>query len=236
MSALNKVGHGLHIIPGPFHNYSTSIKIQDLVYELGWRDPVIPQSMYIFKQAFVGAEVTSHQDSTFLYTYPRQSCLGLWLALDDATMANGCLWVRPQSHLEPLRRKFVRNPDYFGQESIQSRLHIPQGDVTKSQMIFIEEHKNESVSWEGKIPPGCLSPPTYQGLFDAGFIPIECKAGDLVVFPGTLDHLSLPNSSNQPRHTFQLHLVEGPLWGFHWSESNWLQYPPGKSFLSIRKQ
>jgi phytanoyl-CoA hydroxylase len=38
-----------------------------------------------------------------------------------------------------------------------------------------------------------------------------------------------------PRHTFQLHLVEGPLQGFTWSESNWLQYPPGVSFQSIRK-
>jgi ectoine hydroxylase-related dioxygenase (phytanoyl-CoA dioxygenase family) len=32
-----------------------------------------------------------HQDSTFLYTDP-PSCVGLWLALEDATRANGCLW------------------------------------------------------------------------------------------------------------------------------------------------
>jgi len=182
----------------------------------------------------VGAEVTSHQDSTFLYTYPRQSCLGLWLALDDATVSNGCLWVRPRSHDEPLRRKFVRNPDYFGQETIQSRSNTPSGDTSQSQLIFIQESM-ESVPWEGKLPDGCLCPPSYQGLLDAGFIPVECKAGDLVVFPGTLDHLSLPNSSPYPRHTFQLHLVEGPLEGITWAESNWLQYPPGIPFQSIRK-
>ena len=70
-------------------------------------------------------------------------------------------------------------------------------------------------------------------LFDAGFIPIECKAGDLIAFPGQLDHLSLPNFSVTPRHTFQLHLVEGENAGITWSKSNWLQYPKDASFLSL---
>jgi len=79
--------------------------------------------------------VTSHQDSTFLYTYPRQSCLGLWLALDDATVMNGCLWIRPSSHWELLRRRFIRNVQYFGQDSIQHRRSIQQGDITQSQIL-----------------------------------------------------------------------------------------------------
>ena len=33
-------------------------------------------SMYIFKQANVGSEVTPHQDSTFLHTSPKQTVLG----------------------------------------------------------------------------------------------------------------------------------------------------------------
>ena len=35
--------------------------------------------------------------------------MGLWLALDDATEANGCLWLRNASHREPMRRVFVRD-------------------------------------------------------------------------------------------------------------------------------
>ena len=58
-------------------------------------------------------------------------------------------------------------------------------------------------------------------------MPVECKAGDLLAFPGLLDHLSLPNTSDAPRHTFQLHLVEGPRAGVTWHERNWLQYPTG---------
>jgi ectoine hydroxylase-related dioxygenase (phytanoyl-CoA dioxygenase family) len=41
--------------------------------------------------------VVPHQDSTFLYTEPR-TCTGLWLALEDATINNGCLWAIPGSH------------------------------------------------------------------------------------------------------------------------------------------
>ncbi|CAE7681290.1 Phyhd1 [Symbiodinium microadriaticum] len=92
--SLNKVGHGLHVADPVFREYSQSSKVAELVAELGWRDPVLPQSMYIFKQPATGSEVTSHQDSSFLYTTPRPTCMGLWLALDDATLENGCLWAR----------------------------------------------------------------------------------------------------------------------------------------------
>lgn len=223
--ALNKVGHGLHVADKVFETYSRSDKIARLVEQLGWRDPVLPQSMYIFKQPGIGGEVTSHQDSTFLYTTPRQTCLGLWLALHDATIDNGCLWVRPGSHQEPVRRQFTRNPAYF-----------EKGDKTEPLMIFRDlvspEHE---VDWEGKLPEGSWPPPS-EGLRDAGFVPVECKAGDLVCFPGTLDHLSLPNTSQKPRHTFQLHLIEGPKAGITWSPENWLQVHGTSPFVSLRRR
>jgi phytanoyl-CoA hydroxylase len=229
--ALNKSGHAMHIIPGAFQDYTLSSKVKSLVAELGWRDPVVPQSMYICKNPKIGGTVHSHQDSTFLFTEPRQSCLGLWLALDDATLLNGCLWVRPKSHHEPVRRQFKRNEVHFTQAVIEECSNCGQGNLTEPKMIFEVFHQD--IEWEGKLPDN--SEPPCQGLLDAGFIPIECKAGDLVAFPGLLDHLSLPNYSDQQRHTFQLHLIEGPNAGVQWSKSNWLQYPKGKSFISIKQ-
>lgn len=44
------------------------------------------------------AAVTPHQDATFLYTEPLGRVLGVWIALDDATLENGCLWFIPGSH------------------------------------------------------------------------------------------------------------------------------------------
>jgi hypothetical protein len=38
-----------------------------------------------------------HQDETFIPT-PDASLCGVWIALDDATVDNGCLWVQPGSH------------------------------------------------------------------------------------------------------------------------------------------
>lgn len=115
---LNKVGHGLHKDQGVFEAYSTSERLCSLVRSLGWVDPVLPQSMYIFKQPMIGGEVTAHQDSTFLYTTPRQTCLGLWLALHPATLENGCLWVRPGSHREGVRRVFARKERFLGKGSL----------------------------------------------------------------------------------------------------------------------
>ena len=228
--ALNKAGHAMHIIPGAFQDYTNSTKVRSLVAELGWKDPVVPQSMYICKNPKIGGTVHSHQDSTFLFTEPRQSCLGLWLALDNATLQNGCLWVRPKSHREPVRRQFKRNPEHFTQDCIEKRSNRGRGDLTQPKMLF--DVFCQDIPWEGKLPPG--SEPPFEGLLNAGFIPIECKAGDLLAFPGTLDHLSLPNCSDDQRHTFQLHLVEGTSAGVHWSCSNWLQYSHGKSFVSIK--
>ena len=233
LAALNKAGHGLHrVVPGAFYDYTVSSKVRRLVRDLGWHDPVVPQSMYICKNARIGGTVHSHQDSTFLYTTPRQSCLGLWLALDDATLQNGCLWIRPQSHHEPVRRQFRRNPQHFTTRVIEERSNVGLGDTDAPKMVFDENNNNgAAVEWEGALPKG--SEPPCQGLLDAGFIPVECRAGDLLAFNGTLDHLSLPNLSDRQRHTFQLHMVEGPRAGVEWSKYNWLQYPSHLNFLRL---
>ena len=98
--------------------------------------------------------------------------------------------------------------------------------MTVPKLVFRIHNDNCNVPWEGELP---LS------LSKEGFIPVEVKAGDLVTFCGTLDHLSLPNFSSLQRHTFQLHLVEGPREGINWSYENWLQYPPGAEFLRLIK-
>jgi len=53
------------------------------------------------------------------------------------------------------------------------------------------------------------------------------------VIHGQVDHLSLANTSAAPRHTYQLHLVEGPQGGVNWSKVNWNQYPDGEDFQRL---
>ena len=106
--AVNKIGHALHDLDEDFSKFSRSIPIRVLASELGINDPLLAQSMYIFKQPGIGGEVTCHQDSTFLYTEP-ESVTGFWFALEDATTDNGCLWAIPGGHKLGLGSRFVRN-------------------------------------------------------------------------------------------------------------------------------
>lgn len=106
--SINKVGHALHEHDPVFKRFCESTDISSLLVSLGYKRPVIIQSMYIFKQPGIGGEVVPHQDNSFLYTDP-PSCTGLWLALEDATVVNGCLWAIPGSHRNGLVRRFIRD-------------------------------------------------------------------------------------------------------------------------------
>lgn len=106
--SINKVGHALHELDPVFKKVSSSEKISSMLFSLGYKRPVVIQSMYIFKQPGIGGEVVPHQDNSFLCTEPR-SCTGLWLALEDANITNGCLWAIPGSHKNGLVRRFIRD-------------------------------------------------------------------------------------------------------------------------------
>lgn len=218
--AVNKVGHALHVHEKVFEEYAHSGMVFELVRQLGYADPRIPQSMYIFKQPRVGGAVTSHQDATFLWTDPVQSVVGLWLALEDATTENGCLWARPGSHEEDVRRRF---------RAVYSSRRVKQlkrGEKVAPYMHFENVTDPSTWGWEGSLPDGA-------DPRDAGFVPIPVKKGDLVVIHGKVDHLSMPNRSDKSRQTFQLHLVEGKSVGVHYSRTNWLRYPKGIEFAAL---
>ncbi|XP_034699538.1 phytanoyl-CoA dioxygenase [Vitis riparia] len=176
--SINKVGHALHEIDPVFKTFSCSEKLSSLMLSLGYKRPVIIQSMYIFKQPGIGGEVVPHQDNSFLYTEP-PTCTGLWLALEDATILNGCLWAIPGSHKNGLVRRFIRGDEgvYFDQPS-----------------------------------------PSYD---DKDFVPVEVKAGSLVVLHGDLIHQSFENQSPKSRHAYSLHVVDTD--GCKWAQENWIR-------------
>ena len=108
--SINKIGHALHDLDPIFDEFSRTHQIKQLVSDLGIHDPLLLQSMYIFKQPRIGGEVTCHHDATFLYTEPLR-LIGLWFALEDATIENGCLWALPGGHKLGLKSRFVRAQD-----------------------------------------------------------------------------------------------------------------------------
>lgn len=40
-----------------------------------------------------------HTDNTYIISEPKLSCIGMWVALEDATRENGCMFAFPRSHL-----------------------------------------------------------------------------------------------------------------------------------------
>jgi len=108
--SINKIGHALHDLDPVFNEFSRRPQVAQLVSDLGIECPLLLQGMYIFKQPRIGGEVTCHQDSTFLYTEP-QEIAGLWFALEDASVENGCLWAIPGGHRLGLKSRWLRNAE-----------------------------------------------------------------------------------------------------------------------------
>ena len=106
--SINKLGHAMHDLDPVFERFSHTPALAELCADLGYEDPAILQSMYIFKQPRIGGEVTSHTDLTFLWTEPR-SVTGFWFAIEDATLENGCLWALPGGQTIPVKSRFRRD-------------------------------------------------------------------------------------------------------------------------------
>jgi phytanoyl-CoA hydroxylase len=95
------------------------------------------QSMFFVKPPGFQGQAW-HQDEIYIPTRDR-SLIGAWIALDDATVENGCLWVVPGSHRPGLlyaqrntadRDEFDGNGESFGfDESLEIPVEVKTGSV-----------------------------------------------------------------------------------------------------------
>lgn len=107
--AINKIGHALHDLVPEFTEFCRQPIIGRLLRKIGYTEPQLWQTMYIFKQPRIGGEVRWHQDASYLISDP-SSVVGFWVALEDARKDNGCLWVEPGGHHRPLCEIYVVDP------------------------------------------------------------------------------------------------------------------------------
>ncbi len=141
---VNKIGHALHDLDDKFINFSKNQDLDNIAKAIGFEDPLLLQSMYIFKQPKIGGEVVCHQDSTFLITEP-ESTVGFWFALEDANRENGCLQVASGGHKGPLRKLFKRENNKMQMEEL-SKEPFPETDT------FVEVKKGSLVLLHGRLP------------------------------------------------------------------------------------
>ena len=181
--SINKIGHAMHDLDPVFEQFSRTQELAQISKEVGFKDPRILQSMFIFKQPHIGGEVACHQDATFLHTEP-MSVKGFWFALEDATQDNGCMWAIPGGHKSQVKSRFSRSKN---------------GKETEMEIF-------DDTPWE-----------------TTKLLPLEVKAGTLVVLHSLLPHMSYANRSANTRHAYTMHIIEGTA---DYPEWNWLQRPP----------
>jgi phytanoyl-CoA hydroxylase len=107
--AINKFGHAMHDLVPEFTSFCRQALFGEILRDIGQADPLLWQTMYIFKQPRIGGEVRWHQDASYLITDP-PAVTGIWIALEDAHRDNGCLWMQPGGHRSPLRERFEVDP------------------------------------------------------------------------------------------------------------------------------
>ena len=226
--AINKVGHGLHILDPEFKEFSFSRELQGVAKALGvHRDPKVLQSMVICKQPSIGGAVPSHNDSTFLYTDP-PSAVGFWFALEDCTLSNGCLSFLPGSHrfpkgstppppaYETARPVDPHNEELGTARGVNKRFVRKQPGNPDAGTTFLHLSDKEETSWNEE---------------DA--VVAECKAGTLVLIHGSVLHKSEKNLSDKRRFIYTFHMIEGDESRAKYDEKNWLQPTKEHAFVSL---
>jgi len=144
--SINKIGHALHDLDPVFDGFSRTPAIRQLVSDLGIVEPLLLQSMYIFKQPRIGGEVTCHQDATFLYTEPLRLA-GLWFALEDASVDNGCLWAIKGGHKLGLKSRFIRAEDGGTRFEIIDAARWPE-----ENLVPLEVKKGTAIVLDSLLP------------------------------------------------------------------------------------
>jgi len=105
--SINKIGHALHDHNPVFADFCRSPIFAQGLAALGFAPGELWQTMYIYKQPQIGGQVRWHQDATYLNAQT-PGVVGIWVALEDATQENGCLWMQPCAQQSPLREIYQR--------------------------------------------------------------------------------------------------------------------------------
>ena len=108
------------------------------------------QDMALLKPPFHGAEKPWHQDTAYFDYTPLGGVIGVWIALDEATVENGCMQVVPGSHLAgPAKHYHVRD------------CQLEDGGVDVDQAVVVPLKPGGALFFSGLIHHG--TPPNTSG-------------------------------------------------------------------------
>jgi chlorinating enzyme len=158
-------------------------RIVDVVEALVGPDVLALQTMLFVKRPGSSGQ-GYHQDAFHIITQP-DTLVGAWLALDRADEENGCLWITPGSHHEPVYPDVDETAGHGGDHVLADIPTIAGADDP-------DERRNGltavAAKYEGREVPAVLDP------------------GDVVFFSGHVLHRSHANTSTtRSRRSFVAH-------------------------------
>jgi ectoine hydroxylase-related dioxygenase (phytanoyl-CoA dioxygenase family) len=108
------------------------------------------QDMALLKPPFRGSEKPWHQDTAYFDYTPLGGVIGVWIALDEATVENGCMQIVPTSHLAgPAQHYHVRD------------CQLRDGAVDPAQAVVVPLKPGGALFFSGLIHHG--TPPNFSG-------------------------------------------------------------------------
>jgi len=103
-------------------------KLMGILRTLLGDEPVLFQDMALLKPPRLGREKPWHQDLSYFNYDPTSRVVGVWIALDEATVENGCMQLLPGRHREGPITHFKRrdwqicDTDILGKTSVAAPL------------------------------------------------------------------------------------------------------------------
>lgn len=137
--------HFPHKISPVIRRYLSHPKVVDVLTNVVSPNVKCMQSM-LFVKAPGKAGQAWHQDEYFIPTRDR-SLVGAWVAIDDATVDNGCLWIIPGSHQPGFIRPRVANhsDEYADVDTIDV------SEFDSSAMVPVEVKSGSVVFFNGYV-------------------------------------------------------------------------------------
>ncbi|MEF3303414.1 phytanoyl-CoA dioxygenase family protein [Paenibacillus sp. GYB003] len=159
-------------------------RLLDVLEALIGPDVLALQSMLFFNPPGKGGQGW-HQDSFYIQTQP-DSLIGAWVALDRADERNGCLWIAPGSHCEPI---------YPPPEARKGYVHADERHIQGLVPVTAPSHMDDSINNLSRIAA------KYGEA-----VPIVLEPGDVLFFHSHLLHRSYRNeTADRFRRAYVLH-------------------------------
>jgi phytanoyl-CoA hydroxylase len=164
-------------------------RVLDVLEAISGPDVLALQSMLFYNPPGKGGQGW-HQDAYYIPTYP-DTLIGAWIAIDNADEENGCLWVAPGSHSEPI----------YPSKGFTNTIHA-DGAFDNLSEIEHPSSLNDEINTLTKIAK------KYDDI-----IPVPLNPGDVLFFHSHLLHRSYPNRTTARfRRAFVGHYCNARSW------------------------